>query len=90
MNSEILMILGLVVIQFRVLTRYLPGLTWKEHNKIQFRFEPATSRIRRLKSYGYTVFPSLGKSAPVTGLGVAQRVGRGIVLLFHDRGTRRG
>ena len=22
--------------------------------------------------------------------GVAQRVGRGIVLLFHDRGTRRG
>jgi len=24
------------------------------------------------------------------GLGVAQRVGRGIALLFHDRGTRRG
>jgi len=23
-------------------------------------------------------------------LGVAQRVGRGIALLFHDRGTRRG
>ena len=22
--------------------------------------------------------------------GVAQRVGRGIALLFHDRGTRRG
>jgi hypothetical protein len=24
------------------------------------------------------------------GPGVAQRVGRGIALLFHDRGTRRG
>jgi hypothetical protein len=29
-------------------------------------------------------------SVPVTGLGVAQRVGRGIAILFHDRGTRRG
>ena len=27
---------------------------------------------------------------PVTGPVVAQRVGRGIALLFHDRGTRRG
>ena len=27
---------------------------------------------------------------PVTGPVVAQRVGRGITLLFHDRGTRRG
>ena len=26
----------------------------------------------------------------VIGPDVAQRVGRGIVLLFHDRGTRRG
>ena len=24
------------------------------------------------------------------GSGVAQRVGRGIAVLFHDRGTRRG
>jgi len=24
------------------------------------------------------------------GLAVAQRVGRGIALLFHDRGTKRG
>ena len=30
------------------------------------------------------------KSVPVTGFGVAQRVGRGIALLLHDRGTRRG
>ena len=29
-------------------------------------------------------------SVPVTGPVVAQRVGRGIALLFHDRGTRRG
>ena len=29
-------------------------------------------------------------SVPVTGPVVAQRVGRGIVLLFHDRDTRRG
>ena len=27
---------------------------------------------------------------PVTGPVVAQRVGRGIALLFHDHGTRRG
>ena len=29
-------------------------------------------------------------SVPVIGPVVAQRVGRGIALLFHDRGTRRG
>ena len=29
-------------------------------------------------------------SVPVTGPVVAQRVGRGIALIFHDRGTRRG
>ena len=29
-------------------------------------------------------------SVPVTGPVVAQRVGRGTALLFHDRGTRRG
>ena len=30
-----------------------------------------------------------GKVIPLQA-GVAQRVGRGIALLFHDRGTRRG
>jgi len=30
------------------------------------------------------------KVFPVTGPVVAQRVGRDITLLFHDRGTRRG
>ena len=30
-----------------------------------------------------------GKKIPLRP-GVAQRVGRGIALLFHDRGTRRG
>ena len=30
------------------------------------------------------------KSVPVTGPVVAQRVGRGTALLFHDHGTRRG
>jgi len=30
------------------------------------------------------------KSDPVTSPGVAQSLGRGIALLFHDRGTRRG
>ena len=29
-------------------------------------------------------------SVPITGPVVAQRVGRGIAVLFHDRGTRRG
>jgi len=36
-----------------------------------------------------TCYPRI-KSVPVTGRGVAQRVGRCIALLFHDRGTRRG
>ena len=31
-----------------------------------------------------------GKVVPVTGQVVAQRVGRGIALLFHDHSTRRG
>ena len=30
------------------------------------------------------------KSVPVTGPVLAHRVGRGIALLFHDRGTGRG
>ena len=30
------------------------------------------------------------KIVPITGPVVAQREGRGIALLFHDRGTRRG
>ena len=30
------------------------------------------------------------ESVPITGPVVAQRVGRGIALLLHDRGTRRG
>jgi hypothetical protein len=30
------------------------------------------------------------QSVPVTGPVVAQMVARGIALLFHDRGTRRG
>ena len=34
---------------------------------------------------------STGKiCVPVTGRVVAQKVGRGIALLFHDRGTVRG
>jgi hypothetical protein len=36
-----------------------------------------------------TLVPILG-SVPVTGPIVSQRVGRDIVLLFHDRGNRRG
>jgi hypothetical protein len=39
-------------------------------------------------------FPTTGKKVKVKlsryRPGVAQRVGRGIALLFHDRGTRRG
>ena len=38
-----------MVIQFRVLTWCLPDLTWKQHNKIQSRSEPATPRRRGLK-----------------------------------------
>ena len=36
-----------------------------------------------------SVFQSI-KCDPVTGPVVAQRVGRGIALLFHARGTSRG
>jgi hypothetical protein len=36
-----------------------------------------------------TIFFGKGKVFPYSH-GVAQRVGRGIPLLFHDRGTRRG
>ena len=37
------------------------------------------------------VLTDIGKdSVPDKGLLVAQRVGRGIALLFHDHGTRRG
>jgi len=53
-----------------------------------------------LKGTIYAVFPlpllsylfaeRVKKSVPVTGLVVAQRVGRGIALLFHDHGIRRG
>ena len=38
-----------------------------------------------LKYFKYEV-----QSVPVTGPVVAQKLGRGIVLLFHDRDTRRG
>jgi hypothetical protein len=31
-----------------------------------------------------------GKVTPLQAPGVAQRVGRGTALLFHDHGTRRG
>jgi len=34
--------------------------------------------------------PEKGKVIPLQTRCVAQRVGRGIALLFHDRGTRRG
>ena len=51
---------------------------------------------------GIVIYGSMKFAAPVAGVdngkgkwshyrpGVAQRVGRGIALLFHDRGTRRG
>ena len=34
--------------------------------------------------------PSVLCSDPVTGPGMAQRVGRSIALLFHDRSSRKG
>ena len=37
----------------------------------------------------YIVILVKRQSVPFTGHGVAQRVGRGIAVLFHDRGTRR-
>jgi hypothetical protein len=46
-------------------------------NLCVIRFHPAFNIILKLKFSLYRP-------------GVAQRVGRGIVLLFHDRGTRRG
>jgi hypothetical protein len=44
--------------------------------------------IRRLSSIGFIIYPII--CVPFTGPVVAQRVGRGIALLFNDRGTRKG
>ena len=41
--------------------------------------------LRSCKNSGH-----IKESVPVTGLVVAQRVGRGIALLFHDHSTGRG
>ena len=46
-------------------------------------------RMQNTHTHTHTHTQSV-KSVPVTGPVVVQRVGRGIALLFHDRGTRRG
>ena len=51
--------------------------------------------MKNILRYSWTLphtFPLHGKSKndPVTGPAVAQKVGRGIALLLHDCGTRRG
>ena len=49
------------------------------------------SRAVWAKCQIFQYLTSKGKSerVPVTGPVVAQRLGRGIALLYHDRGTRR-
>ena len=47
-----------------------------------------TTLKKTSKSNNITVKVKVNKSRYRSG--VAQRVGRGIALLFHDRGTRRG
>ena len=47
----------------------------------------STGEIRQLRS---EEFRDLQAKCSRYRPGVAQRVGRGIALLFHDRGTRRG
>jgi len=56
--------------------------------KISTEIEPATYRIvaRILLLYSVMEKVKFSRYRP----GVAQRVGRGIVLLFHDRDTKRG
>ena len=44
----------------------------------------------KISCLGFISGPSKGKSDPLTGPVVCQNVGRGVALLFHDRGTRRG
>jgi len=45
----------------------------------------------KLWNYLWSIyFPCKKVKCPRYMPGVAQRVGRGIALLFHDRGTRRG
>ena len=44
------------------------------------------SNTARISCYRHRVKVKSSRYRP----GVAQRVGRGIALLFHDRGTRRG
>ena len=45
---------------------------------------------KRGENMGLDVRMCVYKSVPVTGPVVAQSLGRGIALNFHDRGTRRG
>ena len=59
-------------------------------------FEPAIPASERSQTHALDrAAPGIGTkqyfsvSVPVTGPVVAHRVGRGIALLFHDRGTRR-
>ena len=49
-----------------------------------------TPNITNNKYQHWTHSLSKKDSVPITGPVVAQRVGRGIALLFHDHGTRRG
>jgi len=51
--------------------------------EIDFYYESYTTRKHTVKKYKKI-------NIPVTGPVVAQRVGRGIALLFHNRGTRMG
>jgi len=52
--------------------------------KVKFTLEQATKAQRGRRGIALKVKCSRYRS------GVSQRVGRGIALLFHDRGARRG
>ena len=62
---------------------------YRNENNKMFVYEKSISRISRWRKFEnpYTrIKVKWSRYRP----GVAQRVGRGIALLFHDRGTRRG
>jgi len=72
---------------------------WKGFHGVYFtkscwvRIRPWVFQIRRnYPSIGLSTLPIDGKKVTCSRYrpGVAQRMGRGIALLFHDRGTRRG
>jgi len=67
---------------------FLPSCLPVSLTIIQLWHKLSFSLLKVLNSYVYSQCEGKGKAIPLQA-GVAQRVGIGIALLFHDRDTRR-